>query len=360
MADLKINILFRFHEGAWGGGNQFLKALKKEFMEKGIYEKDPRKANCILFNSHHNIMDVMKLKRKCKNKIFIHRIDGPLFLLRQTNPKDDLMIYSANNLIADGTIFQSQWSRKKNYALGLKKNNFETVLMNSVDKDIFFPLKRKECEFDKTKCNLIATSWSPSPTKGFDLYNYLDSNLDFEKYSMTFVGNSPIQFNRITHIKPVPSKELANLLRESDIYITGSRNDPCSNSLIEALSCGLPCVALNGGGHPELLKKGGETFNKFEECLIKIDQVRDNYKSYRNNIETPTLEEVMSHYKDFMFMIYSKSEKNYYVKRFSLIKFILEMLKIELILFKSFKSFIKGIYNLFLSIKNLINKKSVM
>ena len=34
MADLKINILFRFHEGAWGGGNQFLKALKKNSWKK--------------------------------------------------------------------------------------------------------------------------------------------------------------------------------------------------------------------------------------------------------------------------------------------------------------------------------------
>jgi len=41
---MKIHILYNFQKGPWGGGNQFLKALKKEFNQRGIHEEKPEKA----------------------------------------------------------------------------------------------------------------------------------------------------------------------------------------------------------------------------------------------------------------------------------------------------------------------------
>lgn len=61
-----------------GVSNQFLKVLKKQFIKKKVYEPNPKKANCILFNSHHNIDKILRLKYKSQDKIFIHRIDGPI------------------------------------------------------------------------------------------------------------------------------------------------------------------------------------------------------------------------------------------------------------------------------------------
>ena len=51
--DFKIHILFKFIEGPYGGGNQFLKALRDYFNEIGIYSEKPEEADIILFNSHH-------------------------------------------------------------------------------------------------------------------------------------------------------------------------------------------------------------------------------------------------------------------------------------------------------------------
>lgn len=98
---------------------------------------------------------------------------------------------------------------------------------------------------------------------------------------MKFIGNIPISFKNIEYVKPLTSKELANFLHESDIYIIGSKKDACSNSLIEALSCGLPCVVLNDGGNPEIVTHGGELFNTFEECINKIQLIKNNYDYYR-------------------------------------------------------------------------------
>ena len=64
----------------------------------------------------------------------------------------------------------------------------------------------------------------------------------------------------IRHVGPVDSDGVARLLREHDVYLAASRDDPCSNALLEALACGLPAAYLDSGGHPELVGAGGLPF----------------------------------------------------------------------------------------------------
>jgi len=328
MNDIKINIIYEFKNDPWGGGNQFLKALRKELMKKNLYIDDPNKADCFLFNSHHNINNILALKRSHPKKVFIHRIDGPLYLIRGDNQKIDRKIYRLNNYIADGTIFQSNWSKEKNLSSGLKRNKFETVILNSCDTSIFYPRGNKTYN-DKRKFNLVAVSWSENFNKGFDLYRFLDKNLNFSQFSVKFIGNSPISFNNIKHIKPIKSKELADYLRNADLYVTGSKSDPCSNSLIEALNCGLPAIVLNDGGHPEIIKNGGgEIFTTFEECLQKIQYVKENYQIYQKNISISNIEEITNQYISFIRNIYKQvSDKKYTCKKITLINYCNLILK---------------------------------
>jgi glycosyltransferase involved in cell wall biosynthesis len=321
---MKVHILFSFHEGPYGGGNQFLKALKKSLKKFNIYEENIKNSDVILFNSHHEIGRVIDLKVKHPNKIFIHRIDGPIHSIRDSKPYLDFQIYKLNFLLADGTIFQSEWSKKRNIISGLRKNRFETVIMNAPDGEVFFPENKTMPKLsNKDKCHLIAVSWSDNTNKGFDLYKFLDNRLDFNLYNMSFVGNSPILFKNIKIIGPQNSYEIAKLLRESDIYIIGSKNDPCSNSLIEALSCGLPCVALNDGGHPEILRNGGEIFNTFEDCLEKIQLIKENYEKYMKKVVAPNIEDISNEYVNFIQKIYTKFKSNKYEpKKVSKIQFI--------------------------------------
>ena len=88
------------------------------------------------------------------------------------------------------------------------------------------------------------------------------------------------------------SKQLALELYNSDIYITASENDPCSNSLIEAQTVGLPTIALNSGGHSEIINKNGELYELKEELLEKIHKISDNlseYFSQKSKIEPNTI-----------------------------------------------------------------------
>jgi glycosyltransferase involved in cell wall biosynthesis len=317
MKNLKINIIFDFKEEVAGGGYQFLKALKGAIIEKGFYENNPLKANCFLFNSHHNIARVLSIKSKKQDNIFIHRIDGPTYLTKRKQPKLDFKIYELNRYLADGTIFQSNWSERENYVYGLEKTSFTKVINNAPNSKIFFPIKNKKIKDGKNgKCRLVATSWSTNMNKGFKLYKFLDNNLNFKEFSMIFIGRSPISFKNIKYIRPVDSEKLADYLRNGDIYISGAINEACSNSLLEALHCGLPCVVINNASNPELVKNGGELFNNFSECIEKIELIRDNYENYRNKKSIRDLEKITKSYIDFIKSIHNlKISKKYKPKK---------------------------------------------
>lgn len=295
---MKIHILFRFQKGPWGGGNQFLKALREVFRKKGFYVDNPKNAEIILFNSHQDMDSVLWAKYQFPNAIFIHRVDGPVSLIRKYDPKLDYIIDILNKLVADGTIFQSFWTKEKLKKMFNFASSYETTIHNAPDSSIFNAIDKKIFGVDR-KISLIAISWSSNLGKGFELYKFLDEHLDFSKYTMTFVGNSPIKFQNIKYNSPVDSQELAMILKNHDIFITASKNDPCSNSLIEALSCGLPAIVLNSGGHPELVQKGGELFEGEKDVIEKIEKVAKNYRQYQSQLPKFSIERVAQQYSDF-------------------------------------------------------------
>lgn len=240
------------------------------------------------------------MKKSFPNIPFIHRVDGPICLYRNSRSRFiDKLIFSLNQTIADGTIFQSKFSLKENRKLGIPKQKFETIISNAPDSKLFFPKKIVSEKIANRKVRLISISWSDNTMKGFDTYRYLDESLDFSKHEYTFIGNSPVTFKNIRIIPPIPSQKIAEYLRESDIYITASQKDPCSNSLIEALSCGLPSIALNDGGHPEILRGGGEIFNTNEEIRELIRIISEKYAWYQENIPSINMGEIAMKYKKF-------------------------------------------------------------
>lgn len=316
---MKIHILFPFQSGPWGGGNQFLKALRAYFQKRNVYSDDPDKADVILFNSHHQLLEAAKLKRKRQSAVFVHRVDGPVFLIRGRDREIDSLIFRFNEAMADGTIFQSGWSRDKCREQGLKIHTKNTLIYNAPDPSIFFPpLNRKSIGVSKIR--IVATSWSANKRKGFDIYEYLDRNLDFDRYSFTFVGQSNIDFKNIARMHPQPSADLANILRNHDIFLTASLDDPCSNSLLEGLHCGLPAVGRNSGGHPELIKGQGRIFNSESDVLEAIDDVANRLEEYRMKLCPSTMDETGNSYLTFCESIYISGKEQR--KRFTTLTYL--------------------------------------
>jgi len=276
---MKIFIVFELLDQPTGGGNQFLKMLKKQFALQGALADSPDSADIFLFNSHHFLKNVSSYKKSFSSAKFVHRIDGPMRLYNDLSDARDQQVYFANETFADATIYQSEWSKNKNLEMGLEPNKIHTTIQNCADDSIFFPPQEPKPKREKIK--LFSSSWSNHPKKGFDFYRHLDQNLDFNKYEYFFAGRSPINFKNIKNLGPLKSEDLADKLRQSDIFVTASQNDPCSNSLIEALSCGLTCIALNSGGHPEIAKNNRllfenklDFFNILEETCDRLTDLK--------------------------------------------------------------------------------------
>ncbi len=298
----KIALFHAFHKPPWGGGNQFMIALRK-YLRKSGYKisenKIAKDTEAIIFSaSPFNIKEFEKnlLSRKSKRKYpkIIQRIDGPIQLVRGKDAELDKKCFEINSRIADVTIFQSFWCYIKSKDLGFTPVN-PYVILNSVDQEIFYPPK-KHSALKSRKIKLVSSSWSDNIRKGFRCYKWLDENLDWKKFEYTFVGRTPIKFNNIRHIAPQSSKRLAEILREQDIFITASQNDPCSNAVLKALSCGLPILYLNQGGHPEIVQNGGLGFETPEEIPIILEKIIDNYVFFRNLIRVIPIKETVKKY----------------------------------------------------------------
>jgi len=295
-----VAIFHTFAPPPSGGGHQFLRALWHDFERRGLRVENntlsPTTQAC-LFNSFNFDADRLRRLRRAnpgRNLRMVHRVDGPIGVYRGHDDGTDQRIWQLNQEFADATILQSDYSLQKHIDLGLAMRN-PVVILNTPDPAIFH--RNGRIAFDvQRKIRLISTSWSDNPNKGAAVYQWLDQHLDWTRYEYTFVGRSPVQFQHIRMMPPLGSAQLADTLRHHDIFITASRNDPCSNALLEALACGLPAVYLKSGGHPELVGTAGLSFEQADEILALVDGMVDQYSTFQSRIQVPNLSDVATHY----------------------------------------------------------------
>jgi glycosyltransferase involved in cell wall biosynthesis len=300
---MKLHILFKFVEGPYGGGNQFLKALREQLQSQGRYTEVPDHADAFLWNGYpfpryDTVWQLHDTRVKCPSKPIIMRLDGPVWTVRGKDRFYDVLLKRIADVYVDGIVYQSAWTRDNNKRLTGIAVPFETIIYNAPNPAIFNRIGRERW-LPSRKPRLIATSWSANWRKGFRIYQWMDRHLNWDRYEMTFVGNSPIKFANIRMIPPLPSAELANILKRHDIYITASYPDPCSNALIEALSCGLPAVAYNGGGHPELVGSGGLLFDRPEHIPQLVERIVAQYDEFRSSLPLFDITKVADQYHAF-------------------------------------------------------------
>lgn len=303
---MKLHILFPLKDGPSGGGNQFLLALREYLRNLGSYSDIANQADAIIFNSYpfgsaaNLYRRVAALKRERETIAILHRVDGPISVVRG-NTRDlpvDQSIVNFNNLLSDATIFQSQFSRSVCHGFGIGKERPSTVIVNAPDSRWFFSSGQRHQSTVRDRIKIIISSWSSNWRKGFDIYSFLDQALDYDRYELTFVGNSPVKFKNIKIVSPLDSRQLGESLRTSDIYLTASVDDPCSNAVVEALHCGLPVVARNSGGHHELVGDSGVLFSGRNDVIAAIDKAAAKLGTFEPS-GLPNMEQVAAEYLDF-------------------------------------------------------------
>ena len=279
-----------------GGGHQFLRALKREWERRGLrveVNSVSRTTRACLLNSFNFDADRFRFLRRAGCRV-VHRVDGPLATYRGFDDGTDLRIAEWNREFAQATILQSAFSLRAHAERGLALRD-PVVVPNAADPEIFHPPERRD-ELRGRKLRVVSASWSDNPNKGADVYAWLDRNLDFSRVDYTFVGRLPAAMKNVRVVSPIPSRELADLLRSHDVYLTASRNDPCSNSLVEALACGLPAIYLDSGGHPELAGAAGLAFKTAEQIPDLLARLASGLDDYRKRIRAPRIADVAEHY----------------------------------------------------------------
>ncbi len=298
-ARVKIGLWHEYHKPPYGGGNQFMMALRKALQEQGaavVVNKFQDDIDVHLCNSAWFDTERFLSKTRRKKIRMIHRIDGPVTLYRGLGSQEDDRIFELNERFADATVFQSAYCFFQSSDLGYRAVS-PIVIHNAVDGDIFHPRGRRRYD-GSDKLRLISTAWSDNPRKGGPLYKWLDENLDFSRFEYTFVGRVQQQFRNIRYIAPQKSGKLAEILRQHDIYITASQHEPCSNALLEALACGLPALYRNDGGNPELVSFGGLPFEGEEDILGQLDRLAAHYASFQSLIYVKPIDEIARRYID--------------------------------------------------------------
>ncbi len=292
-----------FHEflpPPYGGGNQFLLALKGELEGRGLEVEVNRISGatqaCLVNSFNFDFRRFRRFQRaSCR---VVHRVDGPIGVYRGFDDGTDARIAAINTELAEATIVQSRFSLEAHRSIGIELRN-PIVVHNTVDPTIFYPRQGHE-PIAERKVRLIATSWSDNPNKGGETLEWLDRNLDRNRFELTLLGRFPGTFEHARVLAPVPSRAVADELRAHDLYIAASRNDPCSNALLEALACGLPVAYLDSGGHPELVGEAGRAFTEKEALPGVLEKLVEEIEEHRAATSVPSLGDVAGRYLEVL------------------------------------------------------------
>jgi glycosyltransferase involved in cell wall biosynthesis len=299
-ADLAL--FHEFERPPAGGGHQTLRAVMGELRQRGVriaVNAIPNGTEACLFNSFN--FDARRLERfaarspECR---MVHRVGAVTTLYRGADDGTDAHVAELNRRFADATLAISHATVEMYRSIGIDLVD-PHVVYNGVDPTIFHPEGRETFDAAR-KLRLIAVSWSDNPRKGGSVYRWLESALDWDRYEFTFVGNTQEQFERIRHVPPRPSRELADLLRRHDVFVTATEHDAYSNALVEALSCGLPAVYLDSGGSGEAVKGAGFAFREREEIPGLLERLREEYPERQRLISLPSLAEVCDGYLELL------------------------------------------------------------
>lgn len=147
------------------------------------------------------------------------------------------------------------------------------VIPNGVDTREFKPLKNKKIS---KKIRLISTGRLIA-RKG---YQYLIPALKgLKNVELTLVGGGDLRSEleelarknqvKVNFTGEVKHDEIVKYLQNSDIFVLPSLNEGMSNSILEAMACGLPIITTDTGGSKELIDGNGFIIKKSSIASIR-------------------------------------------------------------------------------------------
>lgn len=187
--------------------------------------------------------------------------------------------------------------------LGKRKGRTE-VLFNAVDLNRFYPVSSKEKREYTTflltgkidnhlyyRLDVTLKSFALAQAKGLNgmlrISGWIADGALHQM--MDLVGELGIA-DRVVCTGAYSQEEAPSVYQSSDVYVMLKHNDPCPNTVLEAMACGLPVLYSQSGGVPELVPSGAgigisvrQSFN--ETCVPEIKDIASAMLEICENVE---------------------------------------------------------------------------
>jgi glycosyltransferase involved in cell wall biosynthesis len=277
----------------WGGGNWWLTQMVARLRGDGYDVRFDlrRDADCIVLvdprvggNVGFGAPDVARHKERHPQARCLHRINE-CDLRKGTNEIDALLAEA--NTVADHTVFISSWLRDYHSERWFVASRPHSVVHNGADPAVFHPRGSAELAPGGTM-RLVTHHWSDNPLKGFDVYQDVDRLIaagELPDTELWVIGRWPAacEWRAARTFPPTAGTELAELLRQGHVYLTGSRWEPGGMHHVEGAQCGLPVLYHeDGGGIVEMASRYGIGFR--DDVAGAIAEARERYPELRKRV----------------------------------------------------------------------------
>jgi glycosyltransferase involved in cell wall biosynthesis len=187
-------------------------------------------------------------------------------------------------------ISNSQWLKK----LAQKTAPEQKIITipNGVDTSQFKPLKGNQQE--SNAFNIICVSRLVK-RKRIDLVIKAVAALENKDLKLTIIGTGKEKHslsslvdklgvnNQVVFLHNVAHHKIVEHYQQSDLFVLPSLSEGMSNSLLEALSCGLPVIVSQTGGVKELVKENGivlktATPGSLKKAIVDLYQNKEKQK----------------------------------------------------------------------------------
>lgn len=276
-----IFIPFEVFTKGVGGPSTFMRNLKEYLLSQQYpFIEDINKisqSDSIFFPISFNER-VLKYFKKNKKPI-IQRLDGVYYPSKHgfkyhylnREIKKDYFKYS------DFVIFQSKFSRLECFTImGEIPDSKYAIILNGTDKKVFKPSFKR---FSKNNIIFGATGSFRNKDMILPVVKALDDLSKDYKIEYRIIG--PVTNNEVLNILKRPyitllgEKDkygLGEELKKIDILIHCQLNPACPNSVIEAISCGIPVVGFDTGAMREVMYFAPELLAYVSDDIFQLDK----------------------------------------------------------------------------------------
>jgi glycosyltransferase involved in cell wall biosynthesis len=211
--------------------------------------------------TQENLFNLIHQRRGKKIQV-IKKI--PKWIIKGANYPINRYLNRSNRALlnqSDILVYQSKFSKQMQDKFVGTSNKSSAIILNGTPREMHLPKKN----IQTNSVNMVITASFRLHKRlqdAIDLINKLN-RINLKKYKLHVIGDMDILTKNVVNAKDtsncifygrVKTKELPSLYSRFDLGLSPSLFDPCPNSVVEMIACGLPVISTSESGAAELIK----------------------------------------------------------------------------------------------------------